>query len=451
MYRNEDIIDINNNIKDIIENANILYRNNNDPTFKEIYNCFEFIKTFFIKKKRILYGGYAQNLLIINKNKNDGFYKDINNIYLHNTDIADLEFYSPKPINDLIELCDELSNAGFTHIDCKEGLHEETYKLFINFINYCDVSYISENIYNKLPIITINNIKCIHPHFMYIDFLRVFVDPMTSYWRLEKSFTRFNKLIKYYPLDIIPFNINKLISFKNNDILYYIKKHIIHKSKYIVIGFFAYNYYIKKYTNKFLINNLLYYELISNNLIEDGNHILEKLTKKYGNKITVSEFSPFYDLFDKRFEYYYNNNLILCLYGNNERCIVYKYSNKKKIYFSTFNLLILYLLINYYYYTINNNKNAYLYMMLINKLYEIKNLYLIKYNKSVLDDTPFQDFSLKCIGEPIELKRKAMLNKIKKFKYTPKKGSKGTIPYYIFNNKSGNKIINNKFFSLKKI
>ena len=28
-----------------------------------------------------------------------------------------------------------------------------------------------------------------------------FNDPMTSYWRLDKTITRFQKLISYYPLD----------------------------------------------------------------------------------------------------------------------------------------------------------------------------------------------------------------------------------------------------------
>ena len=42
---------------------------------------------------------------------------------------------------------------------------------------------------------------------------------------------------------------NKTIKFSsqaNDDVLYQIRKRIIHNSKYIVVGTYAYNYYIKK-------------------------------------------------------------------------------------------------------------------------------------------------------------------------------------------------------------
>jgi hypothetical protein len=36
---------------------------------------------------------------------------------------------------------------------------------------------------------------------MLIDAYRVYSDPMTSYFRLTKTFTRFNKLMHHYPLN----------------------------------------------------------------------------------------------------------------------------------------------------------------------------------------------------------------------------------------------------------
>ena len=117
----------------------------------------------------------------------------------------------------------------------------------------------------------------------------------------------------------------------------------------------------------------------------------------------------------------------------------------------------MYLLINYYYYIIIKNNNLMeLYNLLYINLFKLRNLYLNKNKITVIDKSPFQDFTLKCIGKPIEMKRNSMLsiidkknnNKIFKFKYNPN-GLNGKIPNYIFTNKSGNEILNKKKFIIK--
>ena len=118
----------------------------------------------------------------------------------------------------------------------------------------------------------------------------------------------------------------------------------------------------------------------------------------------------------------------------------------------------MYLLINYYYYDIiKNNKLKELYNLLYINLFKLRINYLNIKNITVIDKSPFQDFTLKCIGKPIEIKRLSMLsiidkkknNKIFKFKYNPN-GIKGKIPKYIFNNKSGTEIYNNNKYIINK-
>jgi hypothetical protein len=138
MYREEDIEVIKSNIDNIAENAMHIYKSNNEPTLEESKAVYKIILEFIKNKKRIIYGGYAQNKLIIEKNKDDGFYKDI--------DTPDIEFYTYAPLSDLIELCDLLYVNKFKHIQGTEGLHDGTYKIFVNFENYCDISYMPKNI-----------------------------------------------------------------------------------------------------------------------------------------------------------------------------------------------------------------------------------------------------------------------------------------------------------------
>ena len=449
MYCDEDMILIEKNLEKIKNDASTEYKTFYEPTLKEISQVYLAIKNFIKKKDKIVYGGFAQNILIANKNLADSFYKNIDGAFYNWPNVADIEFYSSTPLADIIELTEELYTLGFKHINGKEGIHADTYKIFVNFINYCDISYMPNNIYNNMPVIIIEGIKCAHPHFMMVDAFRVLTDPLTSYWRLDKSIIRFQKLLKYYPIS--QSNNEKKIELKsNNDIIEFIRKNIINSSKLIVVGFYAFDYYIKKISENQVLNKYNYYELISIELENDAKNINTILKKKYKDKITVKQFFPFFSFMDKRIEFYYNNTLILRLFGNNERCTVYRYSEKKKNYFGTFNLVFMYLLFDYFYAYISKNKaDTDLYQILITKFYNSKNKYLSLNKLTVLDKSPFQDFTYKCLGAHTDIMRNSFLQgrdkkKQIKFRYSPS-GKPGKPPDFHFMNISGNEILNEKY------
>ena len=257
-----------------------------------------------------------------------------------------------------------------------------------------------------------------------------------------------------FKISIDPDQSINFISF--DQILKYLRKKIIYNSKLIVIGFQAYNYYINKIDKKEKIN-IPYYEIISTQLNDDALMIYKKLLRKFKN-VKVKQYIPFFEFFDNKIEYYVDDKLILVLYGNNERCIVYNYSEKKHCYFGTFNLVVMYILFNYFYAYINKfkeKKNIY-YLLLI-KLITYRNNYLEERNKTILDDTPFKDFSLKCFGKSVELKRLSFLEGSKKIKKGQKPKEKykpsGKIPKIVpknYINISGNEISNEKYFIIKK-
>ena len=457
MYRPEDIIKINDNIDRIKEESHYEYRKNNEPTLEETSKVCKLIINFIRRKNRVVYGGYAQNLLIMHKNKDDVFYKEIDGAFYNWPDLADIEFYSPNPIEDLIELTEELYSNKFNNIEGAGGQHAGIYKIFVNFLPYCDISYIPAFIFNTMPIIKIDNIKCTHPHFMMVDAYRIFTDPMTSFWRLDKTIRRFQKIFKYYPID--QSENNKNIEMKQNtETDDFIRKNIIHKSKLVVIGFYGFDYYIKKSIEKYSLNNYSYYELISTELEKDAKIIFKKLKDKFGSNITVKEFFPFFSFMDRRVEFYYKNSLFLRLFGNNARCIVYNYSEIKITNFGTFNLVMMYLYFDYYLAFINKDKiNTKLYSTLIGKFYNARNKFLDDNNLTVIEDSPFKDFTYKCYGAQIDPKRierldfveKRKKNKLTKYRYNPT-GKPGNAPEYTFDNTSGNQILNEKNLIIKK-
>lgn len=457
MYRRQDMDKIEEKIDKIIDEAAKGYKSLYEPTLTEISNVYIAIKEWIKNNKRIVYGGFAQNMLLNAKKPEESFYKQIDGAYYNWPDIADIEFYSPNPLADIINLTEELHAKGFKHIEGKEGIHPETYKIFVNFENYCDISYMPNNIYENLPVIEIDGIRCTHPHFMMVDAFRVMTDPMTSYWRLEKSLKRFQKIIEYYPIDQTYAN-RKIELTGDPDIMKFIRKKIIHKSNMVVVGFYAYNYYVKKLSDDLVIKTYPFIEVISKDLEKDAKHIHKILTDKYGVKITHKEFYPFYEFIDKHIEFYFDGKLILKLYGNNERCTVYKYSDKKHTHFGTFNLVMMYLLFNYFYSHIKRDKtNIELYSSLIAKFFNIRNKYLENNKITVVDSSPFEDFTFKCFGIPTHPIRAALLSGLEKkkqgkkmkFRYGPT-GKPGKVPNYIFNNSSGNQILNEKYFILKK-
>lgn len=446
MYRQKDIDIIEYNLDKIGNTAKKIYIDNYyEPTIQEYEAVMNEIKKYIEKNNLIIYGGYAQNELIKKKNSKDVFY----NKYDRN----DIEIYSPDPINDGMKISEDLFKKGFKYIEFKEGIHNETYKIFSNFINYCDITYMDPHVFKNCPYIKVGNLKMTHPHFMLTDAYRVYADMMTSNFRLEKTFKRFSKLIKHYPFDIK--NEKNKLSYKRNDsnekILRFIRKHIIHNSNLIVIGHYAYNYLVKKVSNDLAIN-FEYIQVISSDFKSDFDKITKILKKQYGKDIFYKKFNPFFQFYDERVEYCYKGKVVLKLYGNNEKCIVFQKSDKKKTLFGTFVLVMLHLIADYNHSIINKNKvEEANYISLIVRLIKIRNEYFKSRELNVMDDTIFKEFSFKCIGTPVDPIRDSLLKGLKnkkagkrvKFSYRPT-GTLGKVPQFKFNNSSGLEVKRNK-------
>jgi hypothetical protein len=102
LYNEKDIDAINNELDNIIEKVNYIKLNNYEPTIKERFSVKNDVIKFIKSNKRIIYGGTAWNELIKNKDPNDKIYNE--------DECKDVEFYSPKPMEDIEKLCKILNN-----------------------------------------------------------------------------------------------------------------------------------------------------------------------------------------------------------------------------------------------------------------------------------------------------------------------------------------------------
>lgn len=386
LYNKKFINIIKDNLKNIEEKGNIAKSEILEPNKKEYDKVIKFILKFIEKKGRIIYGGKCWEALLKNKGENS-FYKDY--------EMSDYEFYSYEPLKDLKELCDLLNDNNFKYVEGAGAQHDETFKVRVNYHEYCDITYMPKIIYSKMPKVKINNLFYSDFNFIIIDILRIFNDPLSSYWRISKNGERALKLFNNYKLKL---NDKFFRIENNNNILNFVRKNILIGSKLIILGYYACNYY--KFITKGEPEELYvpYYEVISTNLINDIENIEKKLNSEYG-EIEKDEYHPFYQFTDRKYIFKYKDKPILIVYGNNDYCVPYKFLEKKNINIASYNVTLMYLLINSLYYNIYENKEKNNIDFLIKNLIQYRNEYLEKNNNTPLDNTPFQEFFIQCLGE----------------------------------------------------
>ena len=302
-----------------------------EPSLDEKKKIQQIILEYITKNKRKVYGGFALNLLVSDKNPSDAIYTE--------NDVADIDVYSPDPIIDLMKICNILSERNYKYVMGKEALHQETYSIFVSNILYCDISYVPRNIYNKMPFKEIKNIMVIHPNFMTIDYLRMLCDPLISFWRIDqdlKAFKRFVLIQKYYPLPYSNSPIEISGSTSSLDIALDVINQFIKDRKTIVnVGFYAYNYFLKESkiintktekTKKIKYITVPYFEMISTDYRTDFFDLMKVLNANdllKSTKIKHIEHYPFFQFIGHSVEIYLGDDIIAKIYNNNRKCIPY--------------------------------------------------------------------------------------------------------------------------------
>lgn len=454
-----------------------------EPTRKSQMAANKVVLDFIRDHKRKIYGGYAQNKVIIAKDPKDAFYDD--------DEIPDIDVYSPEPLKDLVELCDILRAKGFKDVVGQEALHKETYKIFVDQANVIDLSYVPRNIYNKMPFIEIDGIYYIHPSFVYIDMYRMICDPYFSgSHRWKKTFSRLYKLQKHYPFNAatkglnnaydIPTNKKEEIG-KLNKILFDL---CINKETFIIVGQYAYDYMLeesqimkdKKLGAKYKLIDIPFMQIVSTNYIPDTVTILLKLQPlvlelfKDNKKLTYKEFYPLWMFTGYSTIIYYDGIPILHITSHNNKCIPIRkvpakfYQNGKSeilknsfVQLGSFDFVLLMNLISGLRARVTDIENKQHYHnIMTSHLVEMRNYYLEKHNKTLLDESLFESYIATCIGDTMDPQRESRLMKEKKYKqgkmvtfrYKPEQPKPA--PDFKFANTSGNEITKPINYKIKK-
>lgn len=454
LYNDSDLELFKRNIGDVIKKLDDYVAENYAPTKKEKREVQKIILDYAKENKRKMYGGYGLHLAIKSKNISGSFYSD-DELYS-----KDIDLYSPEPLKDLVELCDRLHKAGFKNVYGREALHKETYTLEVNKQPYCDFSYVPRNIYNRIPFLQIDGFIVAYPYFLEIDYLKMFIDPILTHYRWEKSFDRFYLLQKYYPIKLSKKKL-PLTKKMPQEVYDALHSFCLDNKTIVTTGFEPYNIYVNesKIKNDYIKPIAIpYFEFVSIDYENDVKKIIELLKEKLKDKISIIENYPFFTFTGFSTNIMYDGKLIAKVYDNlHNLCFAYtthKIGSKTTM-IGTFHFNLRMCLINAIYARVNDDKDSeQMFYDMASHLIQMRKYYFDGTNKTFFSDTIFKDFTTDCAGVTKNDKiDKAEEFKMQKnhsvFKYDPDQGKKIILEDWKFANSSGNKINNPKNFKIK--
>jgi len=154
----------------------------------------DIMERFLRSKKRVIYGGAAINAQLPAADK---FYDP--HLYL-----PDYDFMTPTPIQDCEDLMREFRADGFTEVESKLGIHEGTYKVFVNFRSAADITYIPMEIYRRIlkDCRVVNRLFYASPNWLRMNMYLELSRPAGMVSRWEKVYERLLLINKTYPLHV---------------------------------------------------------------------------------------------------------------------------------------------------------------------------------------------------------------------------------------------------------
>lgn len=106
----------------------------------ELRRALVLVETFLRRTRRICYGGMAINAHLPAKYK----------FYDFTQQLPDYDFYSPTAEKDAKYLAYILERAKFESVSVRLGMHEGTYKVFVNYHSVADITDMPEWLYKRL-------------------------------------------------------------------------------------------------------------------------------------------------------------------------------------------------------------------------------------------------------------------------------------------------------------
>ena len=113
------------------------YESAHDP---QVIKSIEVVENFLRKRHRLCYGGQAINAHLPKAYQ----------FYDPEYSVPDYDFFTPSQKSDLLLLVKDLRDAGFVEIYVREGMHEGTFKIYVDYVPVADMTAIDPSLYRIL-------------------------------------------------------------------------------------------------------------------------------------------------------------------------------------------------------------------------------------------------------------------------------------------------------------
>lgn len=152
----------------------------------------DIMEHFLRAKGRVVYGGAAINAHMPPDKK----------FYDPRLNLPDYDFMTPDPLQDCADLIVTFQAEGFTDVEAKFGIHEGTYKIFVNFRSAADITYMPPEIYDRVVAdsVTIEGIHYASPNYLRMNMYLELSRPAGMVSRWEKVYQRLLLLNEAHPI-----------------------------------------------------------------------------------------------------------------------------------------------------------------------------------------------------------------------------------------------------------
>jgi len=280
----------------------------------DIKDMIRIVEDFISKKKLICYGGTAINNLLP---KHARFYN-------YEYEVPDYDFYSSDAFKDAKELADLYFAAGYTDVEAKSGVHEGTYKVFVNFIPMADVTQMQPDLFKSVSnsSVSVGGIKYAPPNFlrmgMYLELSRPAGD--TSRW--EKVLKRLTLLNKYRPMKVdydcenIDFQRKMAQSADDSERLYFTVRDTFIDIGVVFFGGYASSIYSRHMSkkDKLLAQKIPDFDVITEDPEKCATIVIERLHDEGFKKVKQIKHDAVSEIIPEHIEIQYENEILGFIY-----------------------------------------------------------------------------------------------------------------------------------------
>lgn len=177
----------------VIEEASDI-RDRKDVQDPALHRALQIVEEFLRTTNCICYGGMAINAHLPEPVKFYDFEKVL----------PDYDFFTPTPEQHIEKLVGMLSQESFDSVAVREGMHEGTHKVFVNYHGVADITYMPPWMFRSLShrTITDNGIHYADAEFLRMNMYLELSRPLGEVERWDKVYKRLVLLNRFSPPDI---------------------------------------------------------------------------------------------------------------------------------------------------------------------------------------------------------------------------------------------------------